>query len=57
MEEQEELASISINVAGLWWGRKEEKRRKIATDVSLGQIFPCRKKKKGLTSNVSDMMY
>ena len=54
IEEPEEPTTIHSYVLGLWkspcvwWGGGawEKKGGRLATDVSLGQIFPCKKKKK-----------
>ena len=45
VEELEELTTIHNYVLGLWWGERKEKGGRLATDVGLGRIFPCKKKK------------
>ena len=45
IEEPEEFTTIHKYVLGLWRGEKEEKGGRLATDISLGRIFPYKKNK------------
>ena len=44
IEEPEEFTTIHNYALGLWVGGRKQKGGKLA-DVSLGQIFPCGKKR------------